>query len=73
MGCGCGRINNKNKVVSNVNIKKCIYTDDRIRVCRECDKNRWEGKKLFCSIDNSRVPFKAMILNNKCPLQKWVR
>lgn len=50
---------------------KYEWTDGRIEVCRECDKNYWLGKTLWCSICKCCIPAKARVTEEKCPLNKW--
>jgi len=51
--------------------EKYEYWRQRRDVCKACEKNKWIGNKLFCSICKCFVPAKAMVKNEKCPLDKW--
>lgn len=51
--------------------KKCAGTDDRIRVCQECEKNYWIKRTLWCSICKCFVPAKARVEKEKCPIGLW--
>ena len=50
---------------------KYEFTDGRIRTCRECEKNYWIKKQIFCSICKCYIPAKARVEDEKCPLDKW--
>jgi hypothetical protein len=51
--------------------KKYEFTDSRIRACRECDKNYWIIRRLFCSICKCYIPAKARAKDAECPLDRW--
>jgi hypothetical protein len=51
--------------------EKYEFTGGRIKVCRECDKNYWIKRRLFCSICKCYIPAKARAKDAECPLDKW--
>ena len=54
-----------------IRIKKCKYTDSRIRICQTCERNNWQGQMLKCGITKEFIPHVARKEENKCPLKKW--
>jgi hypothetical protein len=51
--------------------KKYEFTDKRIRICRDCEKNYWIGKTLWCSICKCYIPAKARVEEEDCKLGLW--
>jgi len=51
--------------------EKYEFTDSRIDICRECDKNYWIKRTLWCGHCKCFVPAKARVKDEKCPLNKW--
>ena len=79
MSC-CG----KNTVRKGVNIVKGFtalargikyeFTDDRLIVCRACEKGYFKKQRilrLFCSECDCFIPAKARVKDELCPLDKW--
>ena len=50
---------------------KYEFTDDRIRACQRCSRNKWRGKTLWCQECGCYVPAKARVKEEKCPLGLW--
>ena len=74
----CGKAKRKIKNIAKgytalVTGKKYEFADGRIAICRECKKNYWIKKTLWCSICKCYIPAKANVENEKCPLGKWER
>lgn len=78
MGC-CGKARNIVKGFAALATgKKYEFTDDRVRICQECDRNKWWFGLLFCRECKCFVPAKARVPpgeaeaeDEKCPLDKW--
>ena len=50
---------------------KYEFTDSRIRICQECEKNYWIGRSLWCSLCKCYIPAKARVEKANCPLGLW--
>lgn len=79
MGC-CDKIKHLSTKASNIvqgHVREVLkikyeFTDDRITICRNCEPGRfWIGKTLWCKICKCRIPAKARVESEKCPLGKW--
>lgn len=92
MGC-CGSIikTTKNIAVGHSRLTtdfiglapKYEFTDSRVRICQQCEKNFWIGRNLFCLMFLRRVgrtlwpdpeafiPARARVEDEHCPLKKW--
>ena len=75
MGC-CGKTIQKGKSIVKGYAalaigKKYEFTDGRVRICQQCEKNYWIGRTLWCSICKCYIPAKARVEKEKCPLDKW--
>jgi len=79
MAC-CG----KNIVRTGVNIakgftslavgKRYAFTDDRLIVCRSCDRGYLKKEqitRMFCSECKCFIPAKARVKDEMCPLDRW--
>jgi hypothetical protein len=51
--------------------KRYEFTDTRIRICHKCDKVKWIGRQIFCSICKCWIPAKARVEDEKCPEGRW--
>ncbi len=54
--------------------RKCPATDDRLRICRQCDRKdqqKWERRSLWCTLCGCYIPAKARVEEEACPLGKW--
>lgn len=51
--------------------KKYEFTDDRIFICRKCEKNYWIRGMLWCSVCKCLIAAKARVKEAECPLSKW--
>jgi hypothetical protein len=52
--------------------KKYEFTDDRIEICKKCEKGFWISKFVICSICKCPIEAKARVKDEKCPLDKWL-
>ncbi len=50
---------------------KYEFTDDRVRICQACDRNKWWFKFLFCRECKCYIPAMARCKEKKCNLGKW--
>ena len=73
----CGKIKNITKgytklVTDTVGLtEKYEFTDERVRMCQNCDKNYWIKKTLWCSICKCFISAKTRVRGEECPLGKW--
>jgi len=51
--------------------EKYEFTDSRIRICQKCNKNKWIGRSLWCSICKCFIPAKARVKEQHCPKGFW--
>ena len=51
--------------------KKYEFTDDRVRVCQDCDDNYWLGRVLFCSLCKCPIATAARVEAKECPRDRW--
>jgi len=51
--------------------KKYEFTDDRVRVCQDCEDNYWLGRTLWCSICYCAIAAAARVAEKDCPKGRW--
>ncbi len=72
MGCCGGKVKQIAEGYGNlIRGKKFPFTNERVRVCQNCELNYWIGKKLFCSECKCYIPAKARAHENTCPAGRW--
>ena len=43
----------------------------RLRICRNCEYNRWKGLRMWCAKCKCHIPAKVRVPEEHCPLDKW--
>ena len=80
MSCCGGKIIRKTGNIIKGNVALLIgikyeFTDNRIRICQQCTKDKdggyWIGRTLWCKICKCLIPAKARVEDEHCPKGKW--
>jgi len=51
--------------------KKYESTDERIKICQNCEFSKYFVSVLYCQICNCPIAAKSRLEKNTCPKNKW--
>lgn len=71
MGC-CGKVKNIITGYKNLALNKNeAEAKRRIAICYECDKRRYLGRTMWCSVCKCYIPAAVRAEDKHCELGKW--